>query len=67
MVPRENFEEKSPERGKIEWKLSEVNTKVVSRGLNELMDEFKMAEGDVISIRGSVMKYMYILKEVGEI
>ena len=28
--------------GKIEWKLSEVNTKAVSRGQNELIGEFKM-------------------------
>jgi hypothetical protein len=33
--------------GKIEWKLSEVNT----RGHSKLI-EFKMAAGDVISIRG---------------
>ena len=35
-----------------EWKLSEVNTRTVSRGQNELIDEFKMAAGDVISIGG---------------
>ena len=38
--------------GKIEWKLSEVNTRAVSRGQNELIGEFKMVVGDVISIRG---------------
>ena len=37
--------------GKIEWKLSEVNTRAVSRGQNELIGEFKMAVGDMISIR----------------
>ena len=37
--------------GKIEWKSSEVNTRVVSRGQNELIGEFKMAADDVISIR----------------
>ena len=41
--------------GKI-WKLSEVNTRVVSRGQNELIGEFKMLAGDVISIREQVMK-----------
>ena len=34
----------------LERKLSEVNTRTVSRGQNELIDEFKMAEGDVIYI-----------------
>ena len=38
--------------GKIERKLSEVNTRAVSRGQNELIGEFKMVAGDVISIRG---------------
>ena len=42
--------------GKIEWKLSEVNNRTVSRGQNELINELKMATGDVISIRGWVMK-----------
>ena len=32
--------------------LSEVNTRAVSRGQNELIGKFKMAAGDVISIRG---------------
>ena len=38
--------------GKIKWKLSEVNTRAVSREQNELIGKFKMAAGDVISIRG---------------
>ena len=38
--------------GKTEWKLSEVNTKAVSRGQNELLGKFKIAVGDVISIMG---------------
>ena len=38
--------------GKIDWKSSEVNTRAVSRGQNKLIGEFKMAVGDVISIRG---------------
>ena len=41
-------------------KLSEVNTRAVSRGQNELIGKFKMAEGDVISIRGQIMEYTYI-------
>ena len=35
--------------GKIEWKLSEVNTRAVSRGQNELIGKLKMATGDMIS------------------
>jgi hypothetical protein len=38
------------DRGKIKWKLSEVNTRAVSRGQNKLIGKFKMAAGDVISI-----------------
>ena len=38
--------------GKIKWKLSEVNTRAVSRGQDELIVKFKRAVGDVISIRG---------------
>ena len=34
----------------VEWKLFEVDTRAVSRGLNELIGEIKMAAGDVISI-----------------
>ena len=47
--------------GKIERKLSEVNIRDVSRGQNELIGEFKIAMGYVISIRGQVIKYLYIL------
>ena len=32
----------------------------VSRGQDELLGKFKMAVGDMISIRGQLMKYMYI-------
>ena len=39
--------------GKIEWKSSEVNIRSVSRGQDELVDKFKIAAGDVISIRDS--------------
>ena len=39
--------------------ITEVNARAVSRGQNELIGEFKMAAGDVISIGGYVMKYMY--------
>ena len=38
------------------WKLSEVNTRAVSRGQNESIGEFKIAAGDVISI----IEHMYI-------
>ena len=38
--------------GKIECKLSEVNTRTVSRGQIELIGEFKIAAGDMISIGG---------------
>ena len=37
-------------------KLSEV----VSRKQNELVGKFKMAAGDLVSIRGQVMEYTYI-------
>ena len=39
--------------GKIKWRLFEVNTRAVSRGLDKLIGKFKMAAGDVISIRGA--------------
>ena len=38
--------------GKIEWKLSEINIRAVSRGQNKLIWELKMATGNVTSIRG---------------
>ena len=38
--------------GKIELKSSEVNSRAGSRRQNELIGQFKMAAGDVISIRG---------------
>ena len=41
----------------MKWKLSEVNTRAVSRGQNELIDKFKMAAGVVIS-KEQVMEYM---------
>ena len=43
--------------GKIKWKLSEINTKATSRGQNELIGKFKMATGDLFSIRGQVMEH----------
>ena len=45
--------------GKIKL-LSEVNARAVSRGQDELVGKFKMAVGDVISIRGLVLEYTYI-------
>ena len=38
--------------GKFKRKLSEVNTRAVSRGQNELVGKFKMAASDMVSIRG---------------
>ena len=46
-------QEEGRKKGKIEWKLSEVNTRAVSRRQNELVDKFKMAVG-------GVMEYTYI-------
>ena len=37
--------------GEIEWKFTEVNTRAVSRGQNELIGKLKMAVSDMISIR----------------
>ena len=45
--------------GKFKRKLSEVNTRAVSRRQNELVGKFKMAVGDKV-IRGQVMEYAYI-------
>jgi hypothetical protein len=47
--------------GKFKRKLSEVNTRALSRKQNELVGKFKMATGDKASIRGQVMEYTYIL------
>ena len=46
--------------GKFKRRLSEVNTRAVSRGQNELVCKFKMAAGDMVSIRGQDMEYTYI-------
>ena len=46
--------------GKFKRKLSEVNNRTMSRRQNELVNKFKMAAGDKVSIRGQVMEYMYI-------
>ena len=43
-------EKSGGDRGKIEWKSSEVNTRAVSREQNKWIGKFKMAEGNVISI-----------------
>ena len=48
------------DRGKIEWKLPEVNTRAVSRRQNLLTGEFKVVARGVISIGGLIMKYTYI-------
>ena len=65
MMPRESFWKVPPwgvtrqergksggDGGKIEWKLSEINIRAVSRGQNKLIWELKMATGNVTSIRG---------------
>ena len=36
----------------------------MSRGQNELIGKFKMAAGDMNSIRGQVMEYTYIPTEI---
>ena len=36
---------------KIEWESSKVNTRTVFRGKNKLIGKFKMAAGDMISIK----------------
>ena len=41
-------------------RLSELNARVVSRGQNELVCKFKVAAGDMVSIRGQVIEYTYI-------
>ena len=43
---------------KFKRKLSEVNTRAVSRRQNELVGKFNMAAGDKVSITGQVMEYM---------
>ena len=45
--------------GKFKRKLSDVNTRAVSRRQNELVGKFKMAVGDMVSIRGQGMEYMF--------
>ena len=62
MVPHESYGELPPEQvqdrkvggdeGKFEWKSSELNTRAVPRGQNELIGKFKIAMGDVIIVRG---------------
>ena len=44
-------------------KLSEINTRAVTREPNELIGEIKMAKGDVINF-GYVMKCIYIVDEI---
>ena len=54
--------------GKIKWKLSEVDTRAVSRGQNKLIGNFKIVAGDVISVRGQVRStHTFEQKGVGEI
>ena len=46
--------------GKIEWQLTEVNTRAVSRGLIKCISEFKLETAALISIGVQDMKYTYI-------
>ena len=46
--------------GKLKRKLSEVNTRAVSRGKNEFVGKFKMAAGNIVCIWGQAMEYTYI-------
>ena len=46
--------------GRIRWKLSEVDSRPISRRQNKLIGNFKVAAGDVINIRWQVMEFMYI-------
>ena len=48
------------DRGKFKRKLSEVNTRAMSRRQNELVGKFKMAAGDKVNIRWQVMEFTYI-------
>ena len=41
----------------MEWKSSEVNTRAVSRGVNELIGKFKKVVGDMINIGGEGVDY----------
>jgi hypothetical protein len=53
-VPLEELQDRKGGRdgGKSEWKSSEINTRALFRGQNELIGKLKMAMGDVIGIRG---------------
>ena len=42
--------------GKFKRRLSKINARAVSRGQNELVCKFKMAAGDMISIKGAGIK-----------
>ena len=48
----------------MKWRLSEVNTRAMSRGQDELIGQFKMAVDDVINIREQVLEYTYIPKGI---
>ena len=61
-VSREEGRGRGGDGGKVKWKLSEVDTRALSRGQNELIGKFKMMAGDVISIRRQVMENTYIPK-----
>jgi len=50
--------------GKFKRKISEVNTRAVSRGQNELTGKLMMVAVDMVCIRGQVMEYTYIPTEI---
>jgi hypothetical protein len=50
--------------GNFKRRLSEVNARAVSRGQNELVCKIKMVAGDMVSIRGQVMEYTYIYRDI---
>ena len=66
MVTLESFERchqgvvRGMDGGKFKGRLSEVNTRAVSRGQNKLIGKVKMAAGNMVSIRGQVLEYRYI-------
>ena len=53
MSARQEEDRSGKDGGEIEWKLSEFDSRAVSRGQNELIVELKMAAGYMISIRGA--------------
>jgi hypothetical protein len=65
-MSHESFKKVPPEwvrdrkGGGVEGNLNGNYLRFVSRRQNKLIGKFKMAAGDVISIRGQVLEYTYI-------